>query len=128
MGNQQVSPNLNSIPNFPDYFVDADGFIYSNKRREPRMLTHSHHFGKSAKPYIRVKIGGGTKLAHRLVVAATLGRPLAPHEFVNHKNADTTDNHPSNLEVVTHAQNVKHAVANKLYCSGAKWREARGLD
>ena len=127
MGDQQVSLNLTPIPDLPNYLVDESGRIFSIKRGSPRLLSHGKHYGRGTKPYLRVKTAGATRLAHRLVASVFVGRQLYPHEFVNHKKADTMDNRPSNLEIVTHAQNVEHAIINKLYCSGAAWREARGL-
>lgn len=38
---------------------------------------------------------------HRLVMATILGRPLLPTEIVHHKNQNTLDNDPENLEVMT---------------------------
>ena len=49
-----------------------------------------------------------TFLVHRLTVEAKLGRSLLPGEVVHHKNHDSQDNHPDNLELCSsryvHAQ------------------------
>ena len=41
----------------------------------------------------------GYVMAHRVVMAHTIGRPLRPEEEVHHKNGDKADNSPDNLEV-----------------------------
>lgn len=42
----------------------------------------------------------GTKSVHRIVAAATLGRPLLPSEIVHHKDHDKKNNTPENLQVI----------------------------
>ena len=130
MGDQQGSLNrqdLMEIPGHPGYFVDANGCIISLKRAKEKTITPCNHKARGGKTYCRVKVGGGSHLAHRLIASAKTGRRLLPGEVVNHINGDTKDNHPSNLEVVSHRDNVKHAVENALYCSGEDWYKARGM-
>lgn len=130
MGNQQARQDgiLIDIPNMVGYFVDYCGNIYSNKRKEiTYKLTQWEHFGKSKNPYMRVKIGGKLQLSHRMILSAKIGRPLKEGEYVNHINGNTLDNTFDNLEIVTHQQNVKHAVENGLYCSGEEWYKSRGI-
>jgi hypothetical protein len=55
----------------------------------------------------------GHVLVHRLVAAAFHGQPR-PDQVTNHKDGDKTNNHASNLEWVTQAENVRHAVETGL--------------
>ena len=53
-----------------------------------------------------------TEALHRIVAATFLGRH--DHLYVNHKDGNKTNNMPSNLEFVTHQQNMVHAVETGL--------------
>lgn len=58
-------------------------------------------------------------LVHRLVATAFHGQP-GPDQVANHKDGDKTNNRASNLEWVTQAENMRHAVETGLQ------RSARG--
>lgn len=49
--------------------------------------------------YRHVRINGRTMLEHRLIMQELIGRPLAGHESVHHKNGKRSDNRPENLEL-----------------------------
>lgn len=127
MGNQQVSLELIPIPEMDKYFVDKSGKIYSTNRGTLKEMTCYEHFGRSKNPYLRVKMRGKLYLAYRIIMSVIIGRELLSSEFVNHKNGNTTDNSIDNLEVVSHKENVAHAVANNLYQSGEEWYKSRKL-
>jgi hypothetical protein len=55
---------------------------------------------------------------HRLVAAAFIGMPPAADYQVNHKDGDKSNNQPHNLEWVTRAENMRHAVEAGLSPSG----------
>lgn len=107
------------------YSVDMEGNVYSHKPSGDRKLSPYKHKARKGKLYVGVRAGKRTYLVHRLMMAAKLGRLLLPFEQVNHINGDTQDNRMGNLEIVSHQQNVKHAVENSLYCSGEAWHLAR---
>lgn len=127
MGNQQARQEcIFNIPDLEGYFISNIGDVYSVKQSNiPRKLKTHYHYGRSKNPYIRCKLGDKLFLVHRLSAACILGRQLNKNEFVNRKNGVTTDNRFENLEVVTHEENVKHAVMNNLYCKGVDWHNAR---
>ena len=128
MDNQQESLDLMPIPDHPDYFASHDGSIYSTKRStSPRQLKPHLHQGRGGQPYLRISLSGKLYLVHRLVVSASIGRFISGHELVNHKNGVKTDNSVTNLEIVTHQENVAHAMAHKLYTHGDSWYKARNL-
>lgn len=60
--------------------------------------------------YRRVRFGKrGTITAHRMVWLALYG--VIPDGLeVNHKNLNKQDNRPENLELLTHGDNVRHAI------------------
>lgn len=107
------------------YSVDYIGNVYSHKPSGVQQLSKYVHKARGRKKYEGVRAGSRTYLVHRLMMAAKLGRLLKSSEQVNHINADTQDNRLCNLEIVSHKQNVKHAVDNNLYCSGEAWHKAR---
>ena len=129
MDNQQVNQfdleNYVELLAYPGYWVNSKGDLVSTVRTKPKAIRRRIHFGKSKNPYYRSKVKGINALAHRVIATIHTGRILNDSEVVNHINGDTLDNSPSNLEVVTQAQNVAHAVKNKLYCQGDAWYAAR---
>lgn len=56
-------------------------------------------------------------MEHRLVMEASLGRHLLPHEVVHHKDHNKLNNSADNLEVSTQAQHLrKHRRGKFLAC------------
>lgn len=125
MDNQQVS-TLTPIPDLSGYFHDGHGNIYSTRRGKLKKLSLMPHGGKTRKVYYRVKVENKLRFVHRLVASCDYGSQIPSHLHVNHKDGDTTNNTPDNLEVVTHYENAQHAKRTGLYCSGQDWYKARG--
>ena len=73
------------------YAVDEDGYILEHCPDHPQATT------------------GGYVRQHRLVMEKVLGRYLTPEEVVDHKNRDTSDNDPGNLEL--YPSNAAHLAA-----------------
>jgi hypothetical protein len=65
--------------------------------------------------YRWIRINGRSVREHRHIMESVLGRRLCGDEVVHHKNGDTTDNRPENLEVVLHGDHtrVHHAGARR---------------
>ncbi len=81
----------------------------------------------SSHGYVRLKMLGhhladcaGYVYEHRLVAEQMLGRPLLPTEQVHHRNGDTKDNRPENLEVTNDLlqHKVRHRKRSDLRVPG----------
>jgi transcriptional regulator with XRE-family HTH domain len=73
------------------YSVDEDGYILEKRPDHPQATA------------------GGYVRQHRLVMEKVLGRYLTLEEVVDHKNRDTSDNDPGNLEL--YPTNAAHLAA-----------------
>jgi hypothetical protein len=94
------------IEGWPDYLVSNLGRVWSNKRNRPLKTD-----GKPYK-YTRVTLTGpnGYRVypVHRLVALAFVDGYF-DGAMVNHIDGVTNNNVASNLEWVTHVQNIAHA-------------------
>jgi len=63
----------------------------------------------------------GSRAEHRLVMEERLGRALSFNEVVHHKDGNTLNNAPDNLEVMDRADHVRSHTAGKT-------NEARALE
>lgn len=68
------------------------------------------------KGYLRISLhapgrGLAIVMAHRLVYEVLVG-PIETGKQINHKDLNKQNNTPSNLEVVTGAENIRHSYAN----------------
>lgn len=102
-----------AVKGFPRYEVSDHGRVRSSAYGDPRLLRPG--VPRGGYPIVKLHDGPRTKSVrvHRLVATAfvpnALGAPV-----VNHINGDKTNNHASNLEWVTRAENNRHAVRTGL--------------
>lgn len=105
-----------SIPGHPAYEVSEAGEVRRVKRGRgvrgpvPSTLRPRCH----RKGYLCVQLAGRELFIHRLVLLAFVGAPPTPTSQANHIDGDKTNNHLSNLEWVTPAENARHATAAGL--------------
>ena len=95
----------------PKYHITEDGRVF-NKRTNKELK-----FAKDNKGYLRARLFTPTSnhpdgrkpfKLHRLVAMCYLDN-YSEDLQVNHLDGDKTNNHYSNLEMVTNSENVKHA-------------------
>lgn len=87
------APNQNH-PRFRSIILKA-------ARAAKKKNTKPEHLVKGGKGryYYAVRRNGRVVLKHRLVMQQILGRKLEANEWVRHRNGDTFDNRPKNLEL-----------------------------
>lgn len=96
------------------YQINEDGRVRSLSRYVQYPNHKQFSQGKelipqpNSKGYLRVKVIDRLYFVHRLVAQAFLPNP-EDFPIVNHKDGNPLNNDVSNLEWVTHAENISHA-------------------
>lgn len=109
---------MKPIPNFPKYFADKDGEIWSFKYLKPKKLKQRIS-KKEHNPYKTVRIyNSDSKLKckniHTLVTRAFLGVPQ-PGQVVRHLNSNKHDNRIRNLTYGTAKENAADSIKMKTH-------------
>ena len=100
------------IEDFDSYSVDKQGNVHSTKGKG-RILAPRQNRGGYFSVSLRRHKKSHSKKIHRLVALAFLPNPKNKSD-VNHKNGIKTDNRVENLEWMTRAENMQHAVNSGL--------------
>lgn len=111
MSDGRDEENWEVIDIAPDYLISDQGRVFYTIRE--RYLTTSYPKGKY--PVVNLKCDGKpfSKAVHILVATAFVPGK-APGLVVNHIDGDKTNFSPDNLEWVTQAQNIQHAIETGL--------------
>jgi len=67
--------------------------------RKPRILIKDG--------YIWLSYEGGQEPLHRMIMELTVGRKITSQEIVHHKDGNSWNNNPENLEIVNRATHMK---------------------
>ena len=93
--------------NFTKYEVYEDGRIWShksNKFLKPITRKNGYQQVKLSDNEGKIKM----YLVHRVVYEAVTGRPIPPSYEINHRSEVKTENMISNLELVSHKENINY--------------------
>lgn len=90
-----------------------NGLLVSSLGRLRGARGHIKKMHVSDRGYLRAWVGTKTERVHRVVADAFIG-PIPPGMTVNHIDGNKMNNRVSNLEIVTQADNIRHALATGL--------------
>jgi len=122
---------LKQIPNYPNYFANIKGEIYSNKKSKDKFhKLKPQRVTQSKKGYFQVRLytekdapnfkeRGQLFYIHRLVWETFSGE-IPDNKQIDHIDGDTSNNCLDNLQVVTGRQNLK-----KYHNNSTNWRKRR---
>ena len=98
---------MHNIPNADNYYITEDGFVYSIKYN--RFLNGWVNKTGYLTYVITLNNGKSKRIPSHRLVAKTFLQPVEGKNHVNHIDGDKLNNHHSNLEWCTPAENIRHA-------------------
>lgn len=116
---------IKPLKDFPNYYVDTSGRIYSKKRYQLHQLQGIITRNGYVRVCLRKDGNNYTALVHRLVALTFIPNPENKPE-VNHKNGIKTDNRVENLEWVTNSENKYHSY--RVLGNKAPWKNKFGKE
>lgn len=105
-----------AVPGFPDYQATTAGRIFCLRTQE--FVSYFKHKAGYRLCQLRASIGTWILSSVHKIIALTFHGPVPDGLEVNHKNDDKADNRPSNLEYMTHAENVRLRKITVKDCTG----------
>ena len=121
------------IPSYPDFLASRFGNIHHKKNLNAlsqmctngylfvqiddgyQPTTFSRRMNHRGKMVVRKKTKKFKRVAvHRLVAEAWLGKPEGDRDVVNHRDGNSLNNTPDNLEWCNHKENLRHAMLTGL--------------
>lgn len=106
------------VPGYEGYYTASNHGNIKNKKGQ---LIKPHITGSSKYPMVTLKKDGVGKrtTVHRIIAITFIPNPHDLPE-VNHKDRNRSNNHSSNLEWVSHRDNVRHAFKNGVKSGSRK--------
>jgi len=101
---------LYPIPNAPNYFADNHGNVYSIRREGSSGKFLKQGKDQNGYPYYGLSVNNKYKrfFIHRIIAELFIPNP-ENKPFVNHIDSNKSNYSISNLEWVTHSENMKHS-------------------
>lgn len=98
---------FNDIPGYEGkYAICEYGHVFSYKTNK---ILSTGYSCPNKKGYLQVVLDGKTQKVHKLVAKTYLDAEWTEKLEINHRDGNRFNNHYSNLEFVTHLNNMRHA-------------------